>query len=393
MSAFETALRAELDAIAAAQRYRRRRIVEIIDPASPVHVRVDGRECLNFCSNDYLGLSGHAELRKASQAAAARHGVGSGASHLVTGHGPEHHALEKELAAFVGRPRALCFSTGYMANIGVANALLGHGAAVLQDRLNHASLLDAGLHSGARFARYAHCDAQALQAKLAKLDALHRVVMTDAVFSMDGDVAPLPQLASVCAAQGAWLMVDDAHGFGVLGEQGRGSLVAAGLGLDEVPVYMATLGKAAGSFGAFVAGSETLIETLIQKSRTYIYTTALPAAVAAATRAALQIMQRDDWRREHLAHLITRFRQGAQQLGLSLMNSSTAIQPLLVGAEAKAVALSDALLQLGFLVTAIRPPTVPAGTARLRITLSAAHSESDVERLLEALNRLRPLLR
>lgn len=393
MSAFDAALRADLEALAAARRYRRRRVVAVVDPASPVHVRVDGQECLNFCSNDYLGLSGHVELRQASQAAVARYGFGSGAAHLVTGHGPEHHALEEELAAFVERPRALCFSTGYMANLGVASALLNRGDTVLQDRLNHASLLDAGRHGGARFARYAHCDVQALRDKLGNLHEQRCLVMTDAVFSMDGDIAPLSELAAACAAAGAWLMTDDAHGFGVLGAQGRGSVHAAGLSLADVSVYMATLGKAAGSFGAFVAGSEALIETLIQKSRTYIYTTALPPAAAAAARAALQIMQRDTWRHEHLSALIAQFREGARQLGLSLMNSTTAIQPLLVGTESKALALSEALLQLGFLVTAIRPPTVPAGTARLRLTLSAAHSRSDVDGLLNALNQLRHLMR
>lgn len=388
MSKLDATLRTELDVVAQAQRYRRRRTVEIIDPVLPTHVRVDGRECVAFCSNDYLGLSGHVEVRRAMAAAAERHGAGAGAAHLVTGHSAEHHALEAELAAFVGRERALCFSTGYMANIGIASALIKRGDAVFEDRLNHASLLDAGLLSGARFARYRHADAQALAGELDNSDHGRKLVMTDGVFSMDGDIAPLAQLAQTCAQRDAWLMVDDAHGFGVLGAAGQGSVAAANLSADEVPIYMATLGKAAGVFGAFVAGSQALIETLIQKARSYIYTTATPPAVAAATRAALRVIQRDGWRREQLNAHIARFRQAAAQLGLQLMSSTTPIQPIVLGSEAAALAASEALLARGFLVTAIRPPTVPVGTARLRITLSAAHSEADVDHLLEALAEL-----
>lgn len=384
----EAELRDELAGIAAAHRYRRRRVVEVIDPDAPTRVRVDGRSCINFCSNDYLGLTGHADIRRALGAAAERHGAGSGAAHLVTGHSPEHHALEQELAAFVGRERALLFSTGYMANLGVASALLSRADAVFEDRLNHASLLDAGLASGARFVRYAHNDVAHLQRKLAQSSARRKLVITDAVFSMDGDCAPLTRLVDGCTRHNAHLMVDDAHGFGVLGVQGRGSLSAAALSAQQVPIYMATLGKAAGVAGAFVAGSEALIETLIQKARTYIYTTAMPPAVAAATRVALQLIQRDDWRRLHLQQLIDRFRQGARQLGLQLLDSTTAIQPIVLGDAFAAVTASEALLQRGLLVTAIRPPTVAAGTARLRVTLSAAHSEADVEQLLQALSEL-----
>lgn len=388
MSKFDATLRDELKAIAAADRYRRRRVVQVIDPAAPTHVQVDGRECVNFCSNDYLGLATHAEVRRAMSAAAERHGAGSGAAHLVTGHNPEHHALEEELAAFVGRERALLFSTGYMANLGIASALLKRTDAVFEDRLNHASLLDAGLSSGARFSRYAHNDVADLHKDLSAAHAPRKLVLTDAIFSMDGDAAPLAMLAATCAQQDAILMVDDAHGFGVLGTHGQGSVQAAGLSQQQVPIYMATLGKAAGVSGAFVAGSEALIETLIQKARTYIYTTATPPAVAAATRVALRVIQRDAWRREHLQSLIKQFRLGATRLGLQLMNSATAIQPIVLGEAADALAASEALLDRGFLVTAIRPPTVPKGTARLRVTLSAAHTGADVDHLLDALTGL-----
>ncbi len=388
MSRLDADLRRELRDIAAAHRYRLRRVVRVIDPAAPTHVMVDGRECISFCSNDYLGLATHVEVRRAMSAAAERYGAGSGAAHLVTGHSPEHHALEEELAALLGRERALLFSTGYMANLGVASALLKRGDAVFEDRLNHASLLDAGLASGARFARYAHNDADNLGTRLSRSHSTRKLVMTDGVFSMDGDAAPLAALVNACARHDATLMVDDAHGFGVLGEQGQGSVVAAGLSNDQVPVYMATLGKAVGVSGAFVAGSHALIATLIQKARTYIYTTATPPAVAAATRAALRVMQRDDWRREKLRKLIGRFRRGATQIGMRLMDSTTPIQPILLGEAATALAVSELLLERGFVVTAIRPPSVPNGSARLRVTLTAAHSELDVDRLLEALKTL-----
>lgn len=388
MSTLDAALRDELSSIAAADRYRRRRVVEIIDPAAPTHVKVDGRECVNFCSNDYLGLATHADLRRAMSAAVARHGVGSGAAHLVTGHSVEHLALEQELATFLGYERALLFSTGYMANLGVGSALLTRGDSVFEDRLNHASLLDAGLASGARFVRYAHTDVSNLNLKLGKSKAARKLIMTDGVFSMDGDQAPLTQLASLATQHDATLMVDDAHGFGVLDVHGRGSVHAAGLSHQQVPIYMATLGKAIGVAGAFVAGSQVLIESLIQKSRTYIYTTAMPPALAAATRVALQLVQRDGWRRAHLQQRIAQFRAGAAKLGLQLLNSATAIQPIVMGNAATAIKASEALLERGLLVAAIRPPTVPNNTARLRITLSAAHDEADVDRLLRALAEL-----
>ena len=389
MSRVETALAARLAEQAAAGRGRRRRTVVARD-AGGVRVNVEGRECIAFCSNDYLGLADHPHVVAAFCAAAQRWGVGSGAAHLVSGHDAEHHALEEELAAFVGRPRALLFSTGYMANLAVASVLVGRGDHVIEDRLNHASLLDAGLASGARFARYAHGDASALQRKLqrAGTDA-HVLVMTDGVFSMDGDIAPLAAIADVCRNSGAHLLVDDAHGFGVLGRTGAGAVEEAGLGVDDVPVLMCTLGKALGTFGAFVAGSNVLIEALLQRARPYIYTTALPPAVAAATRAALRVLQDEPARRERVLAHAERFREGLADLGLASMPSRTPIQPMLVGDEAAAVAASDALFDRGWWVPAIRPPTVPAGTSRLRFTFSASHTTEQVEQLLATLDELR----
>ena len=347
-------------------------------------VSVNGRQYLNFCSNDYLGLAAHPRIVERFRSAAIQYGVGSGASHLVCGHSAPHHQLEEALAEFTGRARALLFSSGYMANAGILSSLLQRGDSVFEDRLNHASLLDGGLHSGARFQRFPHNDVSALKAKLASAQG-PKMVVVDGVFSMDGDTAPLAALADACGEHDAWLMVDDAHGFGVLGERGVGSTEAAGLEVFSVPVLMATLGKALGTAGAFVAGSEVLIEGLIQQSRNYIYTTALPPAVAAASLEALSLLREEPWRREHLAQLIVRFRVGAEQLGLPLMISASAIQPLLVGDAARAVDLSKRLSEAGFLIGAIRPPTVPAGTSRLRITLSAAHSEEQVDQLLEQL--------
>jgi 8-amino-7-oxononanoate synthase len=380
-------LAAGLAGLATAGRLRTRREVTRRS-AGGTRLRVDGAELVAFCSNDYLGLADHPRVVAAFLAAAREWGVGSGASHLVSGHCREHHALEEELAAFVGRPRALLFSTGYMANLAVVTTLLGRRDRVYEDRLNHASLLDAGLASGARFVRYPHADAAALARRLGRTAAGRALVVTDGVFSMDGDVAPLRQLAAVCRAHAAWLFVDDAHGLGVLGATGRGSVEAAGLGTDDVPVLMGTLGKAFGTFGAFVAGDDDLIETLLQRARTYVYTTALPPAVAAATRAALHVMQDEPWRREKVLGHVARFRAGASSLGLRLLESATPIQPLVLGSEASAVAASEALRAQGFWIPAIRPPTVPAGSSRLRITFSAAHEASDVERLLEALASL-----
>ncbi len=364
--------------------YRRRRVLHGPQGAEVV---VDGRRLLAFCSNDYLGLAAHPEVLRALHDGAERYGVGSGAAHLITGHSAAHHALEEELAEFTGRPRALLFSTGYMANLGVIASLCGRRDTVFEDRLNHASLLDAGLLSRARLKRYAHADVGALEDQLSEPASGERLIVTDGVFSMDGDIAPLPGLAAAAQRAAAWLMVDDAHGLGVVGA-GRGSLAHHGLTAEQVPILMGTLGKAFGCFGAFVAGADDLIETLIQSARSYLYTTAPPPALAEATRTSLRLVQQQDWRRDRLAALVGRFRAGARQLGLPLMNSLTPIQPILAGSAERAVAWSEALEARGILVSAIRPPTVPEGSARLRITLSAAHQEMHVDRLLDALSGL-----
>ena len=377
-------LQADLDQRRAAGLYRSRRVVE---GPQGVTLKADGRELLSFCSTDYLGLAADPRLAEAMREATRVYGVGSGAAHLISGHSAAHHALEEELADFLGCERALLFSTGYMANLGVLGALTGRGDTILQDRLNHASLLDGAQLSGARLRRYRHVDMEALQRMLAGAHG-HCLLASDGVFSMDGDVAPLRQLADLSSRHAAGLMVDDAHGFGVLGEKGRGSIAAAGLAPRDVPIHMATLGKALGTAGAFVAGSGALIETLIQKARSYIYTTAMPAALAAATRVSLRIMAQEQWRRDRLHTLVTRFREGAGQIGLSLVESDTPIQPVLLGDAQAALAWSEALLAEDILVTAIRPPTVPEGSARLRVTLSATHQEAQVDRLLEVLHGL-----
>ena len=382
MTAFAQ-LPVDLEAIAQQGLYRSRRV---IDSPQGIQLQLDGRTVVNFCSNDYLGLANHPVVVDAFKTAVDRYGVGSGSAHLICGHSSAHHALEEELAAFTGRDRALLFSTGYMANLGVISALLGRGDAVFEDRLNHASLLDGGLLSGAKFKRYAHADVGHLADHLEKAGG-NKLIVTDGVFSMDGDFAPLPTLSAAAKAHNAWLMVDDAHGLGVIGEHGGGLLDYYGLKQGDVPVLMGTLGKGLGTFGAFVAGSDALIETLIQKARTYIYTTALPPAIAVATRVSLKIAITEDWRRDKLKTLADRFRAGAGQLGLQLMASASPIQPIMIGDSQRAVDISNALLQAGFLVSAIRPPTVPQGGARLRVTLSALHEEQQVDRLLDALDK------
>lgn len=365
----------------AAHLYRQRPMLEA--PQGP-RVVVDGERLLAFCNNDYLGLANHPEVIEAFTEGARKWGVGGGASHLVIGHSTPHHQLEEALAEFTGRPRALLMSSGYMANLGTVTALVGQGDTVLEDRLNHASLLDAGLLSGARFSRYLHNDADSLRGRLAKAEG-NTLVVTDGVFSMDGDLADLPAVCSAAAEHKAWVMVDDAHGFGCLGATGGGIVEHYGLGMNEVPVLMGTLGKAFGTAGAFVAGSDELIETLIQFARPYIYTTSQPPATACATLRSLELLRTEHWRRERLAELIGCFREGVASLGLELMDSATPIQPILLGSSHRALMLSAALRRRGILVTAIRPPTVPRGTARLRVTLSAAHSHADVEQLLDAL--------
>ncbi|MDX1592702.1 MAG: 8-amino-7-oxononanoate synthase [Gammaproteobacteria bacterium] len=378
------ALAAALDRRRSEGLYRERRVVS--GPVGPEAV-VDGRRLLAFCSNDYLGLAGDPRVAEAFASAARRFGSGSGAAHLVNGHHAEHHALEEELAAFTGRARALLFSTGYMANLGTIAALAGRGDSVIGDRLNHASLIDGARLSGARRLRYRHADPDSLAEQLKRAPG-RALVATDGVFSMDGDVAPLAELAATCREHDARLLVDDAHGLGATGPGGRGSLALAGLDAGQVPLLVGTLGKAFGTFGAFVAGDEPMIETLIQHARPYIYTTALPPAVAAATRASLRLAIDEEWRRDRLAELVARFRAGAGALGLELLPSQSPIQALVLGDAARALDASRALEARGLLVTAIRPPTVPDGTARLRITFSAAHDEAQVDRLLDGLAEL-----
>jgi len=370
---------------------RQRRSVE--SPQQPA-LAVDGSKLLSFCSNDYLGLANHPDVVAAFKRGLDEYGAGSGASHLVTGHTKAHAALEEELAAFTGRSRALLFGSGFMANVGVLTTLLDDNDHVFEDKLNHASLLDGGRFSGASFRRYPHLDMARLGASLqaAEGDGVSFVV-SDGVFSMDGDLAPLGELLQTAERHNAVVMIDDAHGFGCLGATGGGIVELAqaqGVVVDEqrLPVLVGTLGKAFGTAGAFVVGSDDLIETLIQFCRPYIYTTALPAAVAVATRTSLRLAQQDSWRRAHLLALVQRFRRGASELGLRLLDSPTQIQALLLGTPERALAASRQLEAQGILVTAIRPPTVPPGTARLRITFSAAHTEQQVDMLLAALAAL-----
>jgi 8-amino-7-oxononanoate synthase len=378
-------IQAALARIDAATRRRVRSVVQ--GHADHMRCVVAGQPLLNFCSNDYLGLARHPALASAMAEASDAFGSGSGAAHLVCGHSQHHHALEQELAAFLNRERALLFSTGYMANLGVISSFAGRSEVLLADRLSHASLLDGARLAAARLLRYAHND-DAAAATLMQRHAASMLV-TDGVFSMDGDVAPLAALAALCQRHSAWLLVDDAHGIGVLGATGGGSIELAGLDAAAVPLLMGTLGKALGSFGAFVAGDADVIELLMQRARSYIYTTALPPAVAAAARVALRLCREESWRREQLQAHIARFRRGAAQLDLRLTDSSTAIQPLLVGESQRALDLSAALRDAGFWVSAIRPPTVPEGSARLRMTLSALHTAQDIDALLDTLSRLR----
>jgi len=349
---------------------------------------IDGQHVIGFCSNDYLGLANHPDVKTAFIRGVEAYGAGSGAAHLINGHSRAHHALEEELAAFTGYARALLFSTGYMANLGLAQALVGKGDTVLEDRLNHASLLDGGLLSGARLMRYQHNNVNDLEHKLGSRTGGDKLVMSDGVFSMDGDSAEIAALANACRRQDAMLMIDDAHGFGVLSEHGRGSPEQQGVDRNDVTIYMATLGKALGTAGAFVAGSQELIETLIQKARTYIYTTASPPAVAEATRASLKLVESQPQLRERLDDNIRYFRNCCNQLGVELTDSQTAIQPVIVGDTRAAVDTSEQLFARGILITAIRPPTVPEGTARLRITLSAAHRHAHIDKLVSALHEI-----
>ena len=405
-----TKLKTELDNRAAQGLLRRRRTLQ---SAQGVRITVDGTAYLSFCSNDYLGLANHPQIIAALQQGAQQYGVGAGASHLVSGHFAAHQTLEQALAEFVGKPAALTFSSGYMANMGMVQALVGRGDTVFADKLNHASLNDAMLLSRAGVKRYRHSDLGHLESLLAELggddaslphpspppvgegikavqritDTGRKLILTDAVFSMDGDIAPLPELLALCEQYDAWLLVDDAHGFGVLGAQGRGVMSHDKLDSPRI-IYMATLGKAAGVSGAFVAAEQVVIDTLLQSARSYIYTTASPPALSVALLTSLKLLQAENWRRERLQQLITQLRVDLRDLPWQLMASSTAIQPLLVGSNEAALALSEGLRERGIWVPAIRPPTVPAGTARLRISLSAAHESEDVQQLIEALHEL-----
>ncbi|WP_110648698.1 8-amino-7-oxononanoate synthase [Salinicola peritrichatus] len=392
-AALEAALAGRLAQQRERHRYRERHVTQGVG----VRTSRDSREMLAFCSNDYLGLAGDPRLAASLAEGARRFGTGGGASHLVCGHNEAHTRLEARLAEWTGCERALLFSSGYQANLGVISALLGRGDTALHDRLNHASLLDGTRLAGARLERFTHADVEDCDRRLASFDpARRRLVVTDGVFSMDGDTADLAALTTQCEKHRAWLMVDDAHGLGVLGARGRGTREAQGLASGDIPILVGTLGKALGTHGAFVAGSETLIESLIQFSRPYVYTTSLSPALAWATLTSLDIVEREPERRAHLAALIAHFRReaaGLRDLGLEPMPSRTPIQPLVLGAESDdrvdndraALDMAQALEEKGIWCSAIRPPTVPAGSARLRVTLSAAHEMADVDRLLEAL--------
>lgn len=380
------ALESDLDRRHEAGLYRRRRI---IDSAQGVETIIDGKPVISFCSNDYLGLANHPAVRQAFADAAGKYGVGSGAAHLINGHHRLHEACEQRLAEFTGRDRALLFSTGYMANLAVPAALLGRKDLVVQDKLNHASLIDAAQLSGAQLKRYPHGDLQRLEVLLVDQPKnARKLIMTDGVFSMDGDCADVVGIAEIAAKHDAWTLIDDAHGFGVIGARGAGLLEAQGLDQQQVPILMATLGKAVGTAGAFVAGSEALIETLIQRARPYIFTTAQPPALAAATLVAIDLIESETWRREKLMASIAYFRAQMQGLDFELVESDTAIQPIVVGDNHRTLELSEALFEYGIHVTAIRPPTVPEGSARLRVTLSAAHQTEHIDRLVEVLKKV-----
>ena len=385
-SRLDTQLAAELADIAAAGLTRRRRVLD--SPAGRI-ARVDGQEVLNFASNDYLGLAGNAEIAQALADGALRWGAGSGASHLVSGHLTPHDQLENEIAAFTGFERALTFSTGYLANLAVTPTLAGRGDAVFADKLNHASLIDAmqlAKANGAEVQRYPHNDVAALERQLAASNAARKVIVTDAVFSMDGDLAPLPLIFELAERHDAWLVIDDAHGFGVLGRHGEGSLAHFNLPASPRILLMGTLGKAAGVGGAFVAGSAIAIDYLLNKGRSYIFTTAAPPAIACALSKSLHIIRNGDALRANLMARIAQLREGLA--GKPLLPSATAIQPYIVGDNEAALALSKALWERGLWVPAIRPPTVPKGTARLRISVSAAHTAGDIDHLLSALKEL-----
>jgi len=387
MKSFRQELRQQLQARDEARLLRHR---PILHSPQGTEIILNGEHVTSFCSNDYLGLAGHPDVIQAYHDGLEQFGAGSGASHLVSGHMAPHHVLEEELATFTGRSRALVFASGYMANIGVITTLVGKGDSILEDRLNHASLLDGGLFSGAAFRRYPHLDAGALEVLLNATDSTRKLVVSDGVFSMDGDMADLPGLVHAAMKHDALLMIDDAHGFGVLGEDGAGTAAfwrEQGHDIDEdnLQILIGTFGKAFGASGAFVTGSEELIETLIQFCRPYIYTTAMPPAQAEAIRASLKLVRKDRWRREYLAHLVKRFRHHCDDLGLELLPSRTPIQAIVLGDVDLTLKASACLMESGVFVSAIRPPTVPPGSARLRVTFSAVHTEEQFLKLLHAL--------
>lgn len=386
---FNKKLNTRLQNLQQQQLYRTRRLVET---PQDVILNINGESLINFCSNDYLGLANHPDVKQAFKNAVDKYGVGSGASQLVTGHQKPHRALEEELAEFFGRERVLLFSTGYMANLGVVSALTERKDEIFEDKLNHASLIDAALLSRAALTRYPHKDNKELESRLVKSKAETKFIISDGVFSMDGDKADLKSLIATSHKHNAVLMIDDAHGIGVLGKTGRGIIeeLETDVSESDLPIFVGTLGKAFGTFGAFVAGSDELIESLINFSRSYIYTTAMPAAVAEATRTSLKLIQQGNERRENLQSRIKQFRDGCNELGITISaqpeyGNFSPIQPLVVGSAEKALQLSEALQQQGLLISAIRPPTVPQNTSRLRITFSANHTAEQVSRLLSAL--------
>jgi 8-amino-7-oxononanoate synthase len=372
-----------------------RRRLRVADSACAAHMRVDGREIIGFASNDYLGLAAHESLAQALSEGARLYGAGSGGSHLLGGHSRAHAKLEDDLAAFSGgfvdNPRALFFSTGYMANLATLTALAGRNARIFSDALNHASLIDGARLSRAAVQVYPHADPQALEAMLdaSPDDGATTLIVTDTVFSMDGDIAPLARLLEIAERHGAWLVVDDAHGFGVLGPQGRGALADAALRSEHL-VYVGTLGKAAGVSGAFVIAHETVIEWFVQRARPYIFTTASPPAVAHAVSASIALIAGDegDQRRAHLRGLIDVTRGMLKRTRWTPVDSLSAVQPLIIGGNEETLALAAALDEHRMWVPAIRPPTVPVGTSRLRISLSAGHSHDDLARLDKALASL-----
>jgi len=387
---FNKKLNNKIEKLQQQQLYRSRRVVE--SPQDTM-LNIKGKSLINFCSNDYLGLANHPAVKQALKYAVDEYGVGSGASQLVTGHQKPHRLLEDELADFLGRDRVLLFSTGYMANLGVVSALSERQDEIFEDKLNHASLIDAAHLSPAGLTRYAHKDIKILDSQLSKSTAKEKFVISDGVFSMDGDKADLKALINVTQKNNAVLMIDDAHGLGVLGNKGRGIIgeVGSGVTQNDLPIFVGTFGKAFGTFGAFVAGSNALIENLINFSRSYIYTTAMPAAIVEATRVSLKLIQQGDELREKLQNNIQYFRNGCIERSIPVADAPeygqhSAIQPLIVGKANTALKLSEALQQQGLLISAIRPPTVPKNTSRLRITFSANHTNKQIDTLLSVLS-------